>query len=151
MPSGSGSRKHSRRGAVNARSKKNLPLNFVTGINNNENEEEPMTPRTAARLSTTRHVSLANQNRNAGALRAQNAAAAVKAATNAAEAAKKTARNAALAARAAEESAAAARLQARRSMLSKAGSNVIIGSTRGGATRHKRSGAKRRGSMNRRR
>jgi hypothetical protein len=108
-----------------------------------------MTPRTAARLSTTRHVSLANQNRNAGALRAQNAAAAVKAATNAAEAAKKTARNAALAARAAEESAAAARLQARRSLLSKAGSNVVIGSTRGG-TRHKRSGAKRRGSMNRR-
>ena len=143
MPSGARSRK--RRGAVNPMNRGNLPLNFITGLNNNnENEEEPMTPRTVARLSATRHVSLANQNRNAETMRRNHAAVLVKVTANAAEAARKTARNAAAAARNADEAAAAAKREAKRSLLStgrsllsKAGSTVI-GSTKGGTRRLKR-------------
>jgi hypothetical protein len=104
-------------------------LNTFTGLNENGEHNEPPTPRTRARLSKTRHVPLAEQNKNAQEAKAERAANKKKL-ENAAEEAAKEARLDALHARQAREAAEAAR---RKSKLSPTISNSAIGSAvRGG-------------------
>jgi hypothetical protein len=133
MPSGA-SRHSRRRGAVNVTNAKNIThhyaLNTFTGLNENGEHNEPPTPRTRARVSKTRHVPLAEQNKNAQEAKAGRAAN-KKALENAAEEAAKAARLDALHARKAREAAEAARRKSKLSTVS----NSAIGSTVHGGNR----------------